>query len=66
MRDSERPDQPKSANAKATMSVGDDGGEEGVDPGELNKLFGTRWRMCFIDGSGYVMFSSSGRSAAID
>lgn len=61
MRDSERPDQPKRAKVKATLSVADVGG--GIDA-DVNKLLGRRWRISFIDGSGYMMFSRSGRSAA--
>ena len=66
MRDSETPDQPKRAKAKATMSVGEVGGV--VSDGllaEMKKVGGMREIMCCIDGSGYIMFSRSGRSAAM-
>jgi hypothetical protein len=61
IRDSWRPDHPKRANAKPTISVGDDGGED-----VPNNRFGARCKMSFIEGSGYVMFSSSGRSVDMD
>lgn len=49
--DSDSPDQPKSANAKATMSEGVDGrvDDESV---ELNRVGGMRWRISSIDGLG--------------
>lgn len=47
MRDSESPDQPKRANAKATISEGDDGGVV-----ELNRFDGMRCTMSFMLGSG--------------
>jgi hypothetical protein len=66
IRDSTTPDQPNSANVKATMSVGDEGSDVAAVPDELNRLDGRRWRMSCTDGLGYVMFSRSGRSAAVD
>jgi hypothetical protein len=63
IRDSEAPDQPKRAKAKATVSDGEDG-RATVELEELNRLDGRRSRMLLTDGSGYVMFSRRGRSLA--
>jgi len=63
MRDSDAPDQPKSAKANATVSEVDEGGATvGFD--ELKRLEGKRSRTLSTDGSGYVMLLRRGRSDA--
>jgi len=60
---SDTPVHPKRASVNAVISAGDEGGVSGeLVPGGLKKSDGMRCSTSDTGGSGYMMFSESGRS----